>query len=138
MRPASREPASPPHSTKANRLAAPCESGRRLVPLLPVRSRSYDHFNHYCNLTARSSFTKFYALGQWQFARVVNRIRLAPHIRFPGVAATLAAAAGVLFAAESPSNFRAARSAIDIRDPAIASGHTDKSLSFAHIIGKDA
>src|SRR5688572_2622795 len=51
-------------------------------------------------------------LGQRKLCRKVNRVGLAAHVIFPGVASTFAAAAGVFLAAKSAANLRAARASV--------------------------
>src|ERR1700731_4231599 len=64
-------------------------------------------------LSCRSN-PKLNSLRQRQLRRPVDSVRLPPHVSFPRVAARLAPAARLLFAAERAANLRAARPDIDI------------------------
>src|SRR6266545_3468762 len=74
------------------------------------------------------------SLRQRQFTGKVDRIRLAPHVTLPAIAAALAAAAGILFSAERATNLRATCTSVHIRDTAIASYRAHEFLRFAHVV----
>jgi hypothetical protein len=67
---------------------------------------------------------KLHSLRKRQLARKIDRVRLAPHVALPTIAATLASAARILFATERAADFRAAGSGINVRDSAITSDRT--------------
>src|SRR5438093_2304026 len=64
--------------------------------------------------------SKLDSLRQRKLRGKINRVRLAAHITFPGIAAAFASAAGIFLAAERSAYFRAARASVHVRDPAIA------------------
>ena len=61
------------------------------------------------------------ALHQRKRSTIVDGVGLPPHIGFPCVRTTFAAAAGFLLPAERTANFRAGRSHVHVRDPAVRS-----------------
>ena len=74
------------------------------------------------------------SLGQRQFGRKVDRVRLPAHVHLPRIAPALAAAAGFLLAAERAADFGAARPGVHVGDAAIAAGRAQEFLRFAHVV----
>src|SRR5438552_18915041 len=60
--------------------------------------------------------TELDSLGQRQLAREIDRVGLAAHVHLPAIAATLAAAPGLLFAAEAAADLRATRPGVHVRN----------------------
>src|SRR5437867_8149964 len=77
-------------------------------------------------------------LGQRQVAAVVYRVGRAAHVRLPGVGTRLAAAAGLLLAAERAADLGAARPDVHVDDAAVAAGRRHEALGFADVVGEDA
>ena len=80
---------------------------------------------------------EFYALRQRQCPSVIDRIRRAAHVGFPGVASRFPAASGFLLAAESPANLCSGRAYIDVGDAAVRPARRKEDFGFAEIIRKD-
>ena len=77
------------------------------------------------------------ALRERQLARVVDGGGLAAHVRLPRVGAGLAAAAGLLLAAERAADLGAARADVDVRDPAVGAGRCEEALGLAQVGRED-
>src|SRR5438477_9417905 len=77
------------------------------------------------------------SLRQRKLAREIDRVGLAAHVRLPAIAATLAAAAGLFFAAESAADLRTARTGIHVRNSAIAPDRAQEFFRFAHVVGEN-
>src|SRR5436190_18919198 len=77
-------------------------------------------------------------LRERQIAAVVYRVGRAAHVSLPGIGARLAAAAGLLLAAERTADLRAARPDIHVDDAAIAAGGRHEALGLADVVGEDA
>src|SRR5439155_174267 len=67
----------------------------------------------------------------------VDRRGHAAHVGLPRVAAALASAAGVLFAAERATDFRAAGPGVHVGESAVATARTEEAFRFAQIVGED-
>ena len=63
--------------------------------------------------------TELDALGQWQITTPVHGASLTPHVRLPSIGTRLSTAAGVFFAAEGTTDFRATGTDVDIGDAAV-------------------
>src|SRR6266550_1077667 len=77
------------------------------------------------------------SLSQGQFTGEVNRVGLAPHVALPAIAAALAAAAGLFFAAERATNLCATRARVNVGNSAIAPDCAHEFFRFAHVIGEN-
>src|SRR5947207_1231616 len=77
------------------------------------------------------------ALRQRQLGRVIDRVRLPPHVTLPGIAPAFAAAAGFFLPAKRAPDLGPARAGVDVRDAAIAPDRADKFLRLAHVIGEN-
>src|SRR5436190_17692066 len=78
--------------------------------------------------------SKLDSLRQRKLRGKINRVRLAAHITFPGIAPAFASAAGIFLAAESAANFGATRTGVDVCDPAIAPNRAHEFLRLADVI----
>ena len=76
-------------------------------------------------------------LRQRKLSREIDRVRLTPHVALPAIAATLAAAAGLFFAAERAADLCATRAGVYVGDSAIAADRADEFFRFAHVIGEN-
>src|SRR5688572_33007498 len=76
-------------------------------------------------------------LGERQVGAVIDGVGRAPHIGAPAVRTALAAAAGILLAAERAADLCARRTNVDVGDPAIRAGGRDKPLGLAQIGRED-
>ena len=77
------------------------------------------------------------ALRERQLLAPVDRVGLAAHVRLPGVRARLAAAAGVLLAAERAADLGAGRADVDVRDAAVAARRRQETLGVLQPVGED-
>src|SRR5580692_6786708 len=95
---------------------------------------------HETNAGLLGTFSVLYfeadALGEGQLCAVVNRIRRAAHIRFPGIGTRLPPASGVLLSTERPANFSPGSSDIDVGNPAIGTRWREEPLRLARIVGE--
>src|SRR5690349_6541356 len=71
------------------------------------------------------------ALRERQLRGVVDRRRLAAHVRLPRVGARLPAAARLLLAAERAADLRAGRPDVDVRDAAVRADRGQELLRLA-------
>lgn len=64
-------------------------------------------------------YIKLYPLCQWRFGRIIDGIRLPPHINPPRIRSGLTAAAGIFLAAKRAAYFRARGADVHIGYPTI-------------------
>src|ERR1043166_4472643 len=76
-------------------------------------------------------------LCERQLTRKIDRVRLTPHVVLPAIAAALAAAAGLFFAAERSPDLCTARARIYVGDSAIAPDRAHEFFRFAHVISEN-
>jgi hypothetical protein len=69
--------------------------------------------------------------------RPVDRVGLAAHVGLPGVGAGLAAAAGVLLAAEGAADLGAAGADVHVGDAAVAAAWERKRSASQQVVGED-
>ena len=106
--------------------------GRAGLPRAPPSVKSFD--------AHRQSFRRDVeddALGERQLAREVDGRGLAAHVRLPRVGARLAAAAGLLLAAEGAADLGAARADVHVRDPAVGARGREEPLGLPQVGGED-
>ena len=77
------------------------------------------------------------ALGQRQIAAIIQRASLAAHVRLPGIATRLAAAARFLLAAERAADFRTRSADVDVGDAAVAARGRQKRFGVAYAARED-
>src|SRR5205814_8963540 len=81
--------------------------------------------------------TKLDPLGQRQFARKINRVRLPAHVALPGIAPAFAATAGFLLATERAADFGATGAGIRVGNSTITSGGAHEFFRLTHVVSKD-
>ena len=81
--------------------------------------------------------TELNSLRQRKLAREIDRVGLAAHVHLPAIAATLAAAPGLFFAAEGAADLRATRPGIYVCNSAIAPDRAHEFFRFPNVIGED-
>src|SRR6266403_29498 len=77
------------------------------------------------------------SLSQRQLRAPVDGVRLAPHVRLPGIRARLPAAARVFLAAEGAADFGPRSAEIDVGDTAIAAVGGEEALRHLQSVGED-
>ena len=77
------------------------------------------------------------ALGQRQGRAVVHGVGGAAHVGLPAVGAGLAAAAGLLLAAERAADLGARGADVDVGDAAVGALRRDEQLGLAQVVGED-
>src|SRR5882757_2210255 len=108
-------------------------AGARLSAALAHPRPGYRSLGHTLN---RWSHVEFDALRERQLRTPIDRRGLAPHVRFPGVRAGLAAAAGVLLAAEGAADLSAGGSEIDVGNTAVAAIGGKELLGDLQAVGE--
>src|SRR5882757_8578812 len=89
-----------------------------------------------CSIRLRRDF-ELDPLCERQVGAPVDRVGLAPHVGFPGVGAGLAAAAGVLLAAEGATDFGAGGADVDVGDTTVAAGGGEEQLRVLQAVGEE-
>ena len=77
------------------------------------------------------------SLRQRKLTREIDRVGLTAHIALPAIAATLATAPGLFFAAEGAADLRATRPGVYVCNSAIAPDRAHEFFRFANVIGED-
>lgn len=101
-------------------------------PCTPHRPRSVDD-SHTSDSIAWSGDIETHTLGKRKVTAIVDVLRLASHVYFPGIRTGFTASAGFLLAPECAADLGAAGPHVDICDPAIRPGCRQKCLGFAEV-----